>query len=71
MPKSIGLEALISKRAELIAEKEFMLSNFNAEITEIESCIELLSGIKVKDIVSETVYDDTNPNYIKQSLEEI
>lgn len=32
MPTSIGLEALISKRQELITEKETMLSEFNSQI---------------------------------------
>lgn len=69
MPTSIGLEALISKRQELITEKETMLSEFNSQIAEMDSCIELLSGKSVNEVISETVYDDTNPNYIKSSIE--
>jgi hypothetical protein len=69
--QSIGLEALITKRAELLAEKEAMTAQLNSEISEIESCIELLSGKKVWEITSETRYDDENPNYIKSSQEEM
>lgn len=71
MQKSIGLDTLISKRESLISEKEAMNTEFNSQISELESCIELMSGKKVWEVTSETLYDDTNTSYIKSSIEEI
>lgn len=71
MPQSLGIETLIEKRANLVAERDNMLTDYNNQIAEIESCIELLSGKKVWEVISETKYDDENPNYIRSSQEEI
>lgn len=71
MPKSVGLEALMTKRNELVSEKNKMNEELDKQIQEMESCIELLSGKTVWEIEAATVYDDENPNYIKSSLEEI
>ena len=67
----MGIDALMSKRNQLVAEKEAMLAQFNSEISEMESCIELLSGKKVWEIPLEEKFDDLNPNYIRSSQEEI
>lgn len=71
MSKNVAIEALITQREKLISERDNMLVKFNNDIQEVESSIELLSGKKVWDIVSETRFDDESPNYIKSSEEEM
>jgi len=71
MSKNVAIEALITQREKLISERDNMLVKFNNDIQEVESSIELLSGKKVWDIISETRFDDESPNYIKSSEEEM
>ena len=71
MPNSYSIEALVTKREQLVSERDSMLEQFNNEIREMESSIELLSGKKVWEVLSETSFDDTHPSYIKSSQEEI
>lgn len=71
MSKNVAIEALITQREKLISERDNMLVKFNNDIQEVESSIELLSGKKVWDIVSETRFDDESSNYIKSSEEEM
>lgn len=68
---NFAIDALIKQRDILLARKEAMLSEINAEIDDIISAIDILygsDGIKKEPI---TQYDDQNPNYIKGSAEEI
>lgn len=71
MSSSISLSALYEVRNKLMQERHDAIVNFNAQIKEIESSIELLSGKKVMQNCNPEFYDDTNPNYIRQSIEEI
>lgn len=71
MSQSLGIEALIEKREQLVTERNNAIARFDSEISELDSCIELLSGKSVFDVVNETRFDDENPNYIKSSPEEI
>lgn len=71
MNNSLGLEALIEKRQNLIIERDNAVLTYNNQISELDSCIEILSGKKVWEVVNKTVYDDENPNYIRSSQEEI
>lgn len=64
------IEILNQKRKQLLTEKEVFLSRINAEINEIEVAMERVAGKKVWEIEQELVYDDTNPDYIKGSIEE-
>ncbi len=71
MSQSLGIEALIEKREQLVTERNNAIARFDSEISELDSCIELLSGKSVFEVVNETRFDDENPNYIKSSPEEI
>jgi hypothetical protein len=71
MNNELAIETLQHKRQQLLLEKETFLSRINAEINSIESSIESLSGKKVWETEPAMVYDDENPDYIRQSLEEI
>lgn len=71
MSQSLGIETLIQKREALVAERDAMLTDFNNQIAEFESCIELLSGKPYTEYMADYKFDDENPNYIRSSQEEI
>jgi hypothetical protein len=71
MAQSIALESLISKREQLLSEMKAMEDRFKAEISELDTAIELLSGKTVWQIQSESLYNDEHPDYIKSSQEEM
>lgn len=66
-----AIELLLKQRDILIARRKAVIIEMNEEIRRIESGIETLSGKKVWEVSSETLYDDQNHNYIKSSQEEI
>lgn len=66
-----AVNALLKERNRLESERDAALIRFNAEIQELETAIERLSGKKVWEISKETIFDDTHPDYIKGSQEEI
>lgn len=68
---SAGTEVLIEKRQQLLDEKNRMVENFDSQIREVESCIELLEGKKVWEISTEVRYEDENPNHIRSSQEKM
>ena len=63
-------ESLLQKRQKIIAEKVAINKQLDSNINGIENAIEQLSGKKVWEVESETVFDDENPNYIKSSIED-
>lgn len=65
-----AIEALLQKRQKIIAEKVAINKQLDFNINGIENAIEQLSGKKVWEVESETIYDDENPNYIKSSIED-
>ena len=65
-----AIEALLQKRQKIIAEKVAINKQLDFNINGIENAIEQLSGKKVWEVESETVFDDENPNYIKSSIED-
>ena len=67
----VVIETLIKKRESLIFERDNMVDLANKAISEMESCIELLSGKKVWEMPLEERFDGLNPNYIRSSQEEI
>lgn len=71
MAQSVGIETLIEKRNNLVAERDAAITDFNNQIAEMESCIELLSGKPYTEYMADFKFDDENPNYIKSSQEEI
>jgi ubiquinone biosynthesis protein UbiJ len=71
MAQNIALQSLITERDRVIAERNAALSHFSEQISELETAIEQLSGKKVWEVKNDFVYGDTDPNYVKASLEEI
>jgi hypothetical protein len=71
MIKMLGINALIEKRDNLVFERDQMLTEYNNQIAEFESCIELLSGKPYSETVADFKFDDESPNYVKGSQEEI
>lgn len=65
-----AIESLLQKRQKIIAEKVAINKQLDFNINGIENAIEQLSGKKVWEVESETIYDDENPNYIKSSIED-
>lgn len=68
---NLALGTLLKKRAELVNERDKLVSRFNGEISEVETAIEQLAGKKVWDNGTPILYDDEHPEYIRQSQEEI
>jgi len=71
MNQSLGIEALVKKREELVFDRDNMLVEYNNQIAEMESCIELLSGKPYSETITDFKFDDESPNYIKSSQEEV
>ncbi len=65
------IQFLIHRRDSLLSEKNAAIERFDTEINEIENALAELTGKKVWEVGSETLYDDQHPDYIKQSAEEI
>jgi len=65
MAHNDAIEVLFTERNKLINERDAMLQKFSTLIMGIESSIEVLSGKKVWEIAPETIYFDTNPDYIR------
>ncbi len=65
-----ALGLLLIERQKLMDEQAAMVSQFNQKINEIESAIEMIEGKKVWKNEPIELYDDTNPDYIKQSIED-
>lgn len=67
----MAIDVLLKKREQLVIEKQKMTERFDGEIIQMEKSIELLSGKKVWDFGLINTYDDENPDYIRQSIEEL
>lgn len=71
MSNNLAIKLLLSKREALLSEKSGAMARFDTEIGEIETALAELTGKKVWEMTSETLYDDEHPDYIKASEEEI
>lgn len=67
----IVIDTLLVKLQQLVAERDALIHRYNSEIEALEAAIAEYGGEKYKDAKNITLYDDENPNYIKQSPEEI
>lgn len=70
MKHEAAIMTLHENRIKLLSKKEQFISEINAEISGLETAIEVLSGKKVWETEPQTLYDDDNPNYTKPSYEE-
>ena len=71
MSSNTAIEALIKKRDEIKAEQIRVNAKFDANILQIETAIETLTGKRVWELPPTERFDDENPDYIRQSIEEI
>jgi hypothetical protein len=62
---NLAIESLTAKRTQLVEERQKAIDRFDYEIAELDEAIEIVSGRKVKEVISEVAYDDENINYIK------
>jgi len=62
---NLAIESLTTKRQQLVEERQKAIDRFDYEIAELDEAIEAISGRKVKEVISEVIYDDENINYIK------
>ena len=67
----VVIDTLIKKRDQLMAERDAATRRYNEQIGEIEEALDRLAGKEVWRISDPAVYDDENPDYIRQSQEEI
>lgn len=65
-----AIETLLKERDKLVMARDEAVARFYAEIHEIETAIEKLSGKRVWEFPREIRYDDEHPDYIKGSIEE-
>ena len=70
MEHEVAINELQKRRTNLLSKKEQFNSEIDAEINGLENSIEVLSGKRVWETESKTLYDDDNPNYLKLSYEE-
>lgn len=68
---NLAVDALISKRADLVREQARINEQYNKQILDIESAIEKLSGEKSWEIPIIDKFDDESHSYIKGSFEEM
>jgi hypothetical protein len=67
----VVIDTLIKKRDDLMSQRDAATRKFNEQIEEIEEALDKLAGKEVWRNADQTVYDDENPDYIRQSQEEI
>lgn len=68
---NIAVDILIEKRDKLLAELEDLNYKYGEEIKELNRAIVSLTGKSIPEVQAEIRYDDENPDYIRQSIEEI
>ena len=68
---NVAVSELVKKRQQLINERDKMLIKFENEIEQLESAIILIAEGRIWEKPSLETFDDENPDYIKQSIEEI
>lgn len=68
---NIAIETLLKQRQQLLDERQKMWERYAKEIDEIDAAIETINGKKSHEFLTDTLYDDEHPDYIKQSQEEI
>lgn len=64
-------DLLLKERDKLKIEKEAAIAQFDAQIQDLDTAIERISGKKVWEVDTGVRYDDEHPDYIKASAEEL
>lgn len=71
MAQNLAVESLLKEIDKVLHEKQKMNAIFDAQISELETAIDQLCGKRVWETEPESLYDDTNMDYIKSSVEEM
>lgn len=67
----LAIETLTKKLNELVLERSALTERLDAEIKEIKDGIRVMRGLDPKsNNEPEITFDDTNPDYIKGSIED-
>lgn len=69
--ENLAVQSLLIKRDEILAEKAKITEQFDKQLSYLETAINQLSGKKAWEIDRSEYFDDTHPNYIKGSFEEM
>jgi hypothetical protein len=64
---NLAIESLTAKRTQLVEERQKAIDRFDYEIAELDEAIEIVSGRKAKEVISETAYDDESREYIRNT----
>lgn len=70
MSTSLAVEVLTERRQKIVGMKEKTIERYDKEVAEIEAAILQLTGKRSWEEVPAEKYDDENPDYIKQSIED-
>lgn len=63
----IVIETLTVKRDFLIGKRDELIAQYNSQIAEIEDALDVLAGKKVWRTENQELYDDQNPDYIRNT----
>lgn len=70
MEQNYAIDALETKREIVKAEMNKVMQEFEKQLSDIDSAIKMIRGDHVWDYSIGKVYDDSDPNYIKGSIED-
>lgn len=71
MAQNIAVDLLYKQLDRIKLEKQASIDRFDDQISKLQTAIDQLDGKKVWSNEPAELYDDTNPDYIKNSQEEI
>ncbi len=61
------MESLLNLRLDFVARKEKAILEWNIKIEDVDKAIKILEGGQVKDPSTITLYDDENPDSIRNT----
>jgi len=64
---NIAEQVLLKKRAELIAERDKFIAQYLKEIQAIDLAIRAITGKSPTEVSALELYDDQNPDYIRNT----
>ena len=71
MAQNIAIKLLLKQRETLVSEKQAAMEHFDTQIQELETAIDELYGKRVWNYSALELFDDTHPDYIRSSSEEM
>lgn len=64
---NFALESLLTLRLDFIARKEKSIQEWDKKIEDVDKAIKIIEGGSAKNPSTITLYDDENPDYIRNS----